>query len=262
MKKLALVILLFGIAGCAGVTKEKLDVNVEADNAELTQEKKDFLATISMDEERVQNGELYEWQEEVLRQYDYAMKYLKKKYPSHIFDFTSCNPKGKTDNFSTFWFTVDHSENSYELYLDRDYNGDYSCKDNYYGELVKESYNDALLSRLQVSISECIGVSSNFSTVQGEMFDEQLTGQKILDGNDKISNTTYIYAVPYDASKAQILAEKIEDFIKKENIYGSYYIEILNTNLDDTYAGDDLRLYVQETGSNAVILEQKFNQFD
>ena len=94
------------------------------------------------------------------------------------------------------------------------------------------------------------------------MFDEQLSGQKILDGNDKISNTTYIYAVSYDTSKAQILAEKIEDFIKKENIYGSYYIEILNTNLDDTYAGDDLRLYVQETGSNAVILEQKFNQFD
>ena len=102
MKKLALVILLFGIAGCAGATKEKLDVNVEADNAELTQEKKDFLATISMDEERVQNGELYEWQEEVLRQYDYAMKYLKKKYPSHIFDFTSCNPKGKRITFQHF----------------------------------------------------------------------------------------------------------------------------------------------------------------
>lgn len=46
MKKLALVILLFGIAGCAGATKEKLEVNVEADNAELTQEKKDFLATM------------------------------------------------------------------------------------------------------------------------------------------------------------------------------------------------------------------------
>ena len=42
MKKLALVILLFGIAGCAGATKEKLEVNVEADNAELTQEKKIF----------------------------------------------------------------------------------------------------------------------------------------------------------------------------------------------------------------------------
>lgn len=261
MKKLAIFILLFGIAGCSGPMEKKQEVNVVVNSTELTQEKKDFLAAISMDEERVQNGELYEWQEEVLRQYDYAMEYLKKKYPSHIFNFTSCNPKGKNEKFSTFWFIVDHGENSYELYLDRDNSGNYSCEDNYYGELVKESYNVALLSRLQGSISECIGVSSNFNTVQGEMFDEKLTGQKILDGNNKISNTTYIYAVSYDASKAQILAEKIEDFIKKENIYGSYYIEILNNNLDDTYIGDDLRVYIQEEGSNAVVWEQKFNQF-
>lgn len=261
MKKLALFILLFCMAGCSEPLENMQEINVTANSTELTQEKKDFLSTISMDEERVQHGELYEWQEEVLRQYDYAMEYLKKKYPSHTFNFTSCNPQGKNESFSTFWFIVDHGEKSYDLYLDRDSNGNYSCEDNYYGELVKESYNLALLSRLQGSISECVGVSSNFNTVQGEMFNEKLTGQKILDGNNKISNTTYIYAVSYDASKAQIVAEKIEDFIKKENIYGSYYIEILNNNLDDTYIGDDLQVYIQEKGSDAVILEQKFNQF-
>lgn len=232
---------------------------------ELTQEKKDFLAELSMDEERVQKGELYDWQVEVLRQYDYAMEYLKKKYPSYTFKFTSCNPKGKNNQFSVFWFVpADAGESSYELYLYVDESGNYSCEDNYYGELLKSDYNDVLLLFLKKSIPECIGVSSEFPSVQGEKFGEQLTGEEVLEGTDKLSNITYIYAVQSDTSKVQILAEKIEDLIKNEKIYGTYYIEILNSssNFNNAYSGDDLKVYVQESGNQTVVLEQKFNQFD
>lgn len=229
---------------------------------ELTQEKKNFLAEMSMDEERIQNGELYDWQLEVLRQYDYAMEYLKKKYPSHIFQFTSCNPKGRDNSFSTFWFVADGGENSYDLYLYVDKKGDYSCADNYYGELLKNDYNTVLLSLLQEEIPECIGVVSAFHTVQSEKFGEQFTAEMVLEGNDKISNTTYIYAVESEVSQAQYLFEKIESFIKNKKIYGSYYIEILNSNPDAVYSEDALKVYTQESGKQNVVLEQKFNQFN
>ena len=106
MKKTAFFILIFsllGATGCTGaVPKKQQEVNAMGNEVELTQEKKDFLTAISMDEERVQAGKLYDWQIEVLRQYDYAMDYLEKKYPSHSFKFTACNPKGRDNSFSSF----------------------------------------------------------------------------------------------------------------------------------------------------------------
>ena len=98
------IILIFAVgitlntAGCAWKVPEFRKV------PELTQEKKDFLAKMSVDEERVQNGKLYDWQVEALRQYDYAMGFLQEKYPSHTFKFTFCNPKGNVNPFSYFLF--------------------------------------------------------------------------------------------------------------------------------------------------------------
>lgn len=52
---------------------------------EMTVEQEELLCKISIDEEEVREGKLSKWQIEVLRQYDYAMDYLKRKYPSHTF---------------------------------------------------------------------------------------------------------------------------------------------------------------------------------
>lgn len=95
------IILIFAVgitlntAGCAWKVPEFRKV------PELTQEKKDFLAKMSVDEERVQNGKLYDWQVEALRQYDYAMGFLQEKYPSHTFKLNShfVIPKGMLIHF-------------------------------------------------------------------------------------------------------------------------------------------------------------------
>lgn len=91
---------------------------------------------MSMDEESVQKGELYSWQEEVLRQYDLGMDYLEAKYPGHSFVFTGCNPKGRYGVYSTFWFTVEGSTDKYyELYIEQE-DGQDICSDTYGGETL------------------------------------------------------------------------------------------------------------------------------
>ncbi len=265
MKRILVFLLIcssLGITGCERMPSAEQQVGMEENHANLTPEKKDFLSAISMDEERVQEGKLYEWQKEVLRQYDYAMAYLGRKYPSHSFYFTGCNPAGKNESFSTFWFTADGGTDSYELYLYTEADGDYNCEDNYYGELIEDSYNDALLSLLEERVPECIGVACDFNTVQGEAFGEQLTGQEILDGDYGISNTTCIYAVQPDAAKAQTLAKKLGSVINEQGIYGSYYIEILDSEPDDTYSGDELRAYVQAKDSQDIVLEWQLTYFN
>ena len=58
MRRTALFILIFsllGATGCTGVlSKKQQEVNAMGNEVELTQEKKDFLTAMSMDEERVQ----------------------------------------------------------------------------------------------------------------------------------------------------------------------------------------------------------------
>ena len=263
MRKTVLFLLIFsllGAAGCTDVLKKKQEVGAMENEVNLTQEKKDFLTAMSMDEERIQNGDLYDWQVEVLRQYDYVEEYLKGKYPSHTFVLNSCNPKGRDNSFSTFWFTADDGEESYELYLYVDSDDHYSCEDNYYGTLLKDSYNTALLSLLQEEIPECIGAASIFSNVQGENVGEKVTGKEVLDGDMEIPNTVYIYAVSSEASQAQTLVEKVEQLIQEKKIYGNYYIKVLNSDPGRSYSGDELRDYVRKNGSQLVVLEQSFNQ--
>lgn len=262
-KKLIPFVLTFGlvgITGCMGVLpKNQQEVNAMEKNAELTQEKKDFLKKISMDEERIEEGKLYDWQTELLNQYDYAMEYLGKKYPSHKFAFTDCKPKEKGTSFSTFWFQEDGGKDTFELHLTVDNDKKYDCEDNYYGELLKDSYESALLSLLQKEVPECAAVTTSFSTVQGEKFDEQLTGEEVLEGNDKLTNMTEIYVLETDASNAKILADKIQSQIEEKKIYGSYYVEVMNAEPED---GESWKEFWKEKGSTALVLEQKFNQFN
>lgn len=265
-KKLIPFVLTFGlvgITGCMGMLPEnQQEVNAMEKNTELTQEKKDFLKKISMDEKRIEEGKLYDWQTELLKQYDYAMEYLEKKYPSHKFAFTDCKPAEKDSSFSTFWFQENGGKDTFELHLTVDNDEKYDCEDNYYGEILKDSYESALLSLLQKEVPECAAVTTSFSTVQGEKFDEQLTGQEVLEGNDKLTNTTDIYVLEADASNAQVLADKIQSRIEEKKIYGSYYVEVMNAEPEDPKDGESWKEFRKEKGSTALVLEQKFNQFN
>lgn len=132
-----LLIFLISITGCVKTAPQEQTVRSLAYEGELTQEKKNFLAEMSMDEDRVQRGVLYDWQAEVLKQYDYSTEYLQKKYPSHSFHLTSCYPKGRFKKFSTFWFLADNQETVYELYLHVEADGTYKCEDSAERHLLK-----------------------------------------------------------------------------------------------------------------------------
>ena len=266
MKKIALVLLLFGLADimeCKDAGKQR-EAGIVREEVELTQEKKDFLAEMYMDGDRIQEGKLYGYQKEVLYQYDYALKYLERKYPSHTFEITGCSPKGMGIDHSTFWFRADEEEDDkvYDLYLEEDKEGNYSCEDNYYKTLLRDSYDEAVLELLQESVPECVGVIVGFDNTQGEEINENLTGKEILEGNYNLPNFTDIYVFEPDASRAQILTDEIEAVIEEKNIVGAYSIYILSMNPCDTYSGDELRTYVRSDEDQIIILRTYFKQSD
>ena len=67
------------LVGCSG-TPENNEITEEYT---ISQEKIDLLKSISANEERIDEGKFYGWQEEIMVLYDEALDYLIEKYPSY-----------------------------------------------------------------------------------------------------------------------------------------------------------------------------------
>ncbi len=205
---------------------------VDMKKTELTKEQEDLLAALSVNESKVRNGELYEWQEEIIRQYDFAMLYLEQKYSSHDFSFTWCEPAEAGRSYSMFRFLADNESDMYTLYVDITSNEtgiQYSCRDNFYGSLIHSDYERELLRFLSEEVPECVDVSSRFSSVYGTECDGSLTFARIRQEQKKISNITTINALSGDKGQEQVF-EEIQNRIKNEKIYGSYTVNIYSDN--------------------------------
>lgn len=260
MKIKKTVVVLFGIwvfsSGCSGVggeiesdKMETYDYGDEDDQLdssdyeegesemgkrEITEEQMELLRSMSINEEKVRKGELYDWQIEVLNQYDYAMDYLARKYPSHSFKMVSCENKNKLNSYTTFMFVErSEEENYYSLYLYVDETGDtnvYEAKDNYYGRLYEEELSQRMLELVQEKFPECMKAEVNLSYVQGEKYGESVNLDNVLNGElEMYQSTDFVFSVPKTSEEeyAQRLSE-LESYIKSKKLAGAYGVEFVN----------------------------------
>ena len=219
---------------------EKSKLEQEKGNMEtkvtMTEEQKNLLMKISVNEERVEKGEVLEWQKEVLRQYDYALEYLKKKYPSYVFHMVDCEPKNKLNAaYSTFSFTEEGDKGSYyDLYLYIE-EGNYSAEDNFYGHIIGPRYEAALMALLKEENIPCNRVEVRLSTVQGEAFNETMKVEEVINGNIKMDQITefYIDSNSIKEESYQDLVGRIQKLIEKKNIYGGYFVTIYDADNGD-----------------------------
>lgn len=207
---------------------------------EMTQEQIDLLCSISVNENKVREGDLADWQIEVLNQYDYAMEYLAGKYPSYEFEIVGCEPKNNSNSYTTFTF-VERTDKSiyYDMYLDvyeEEAGNRYEATDNFYGKLFEEKLAERMLELMQEEFPECINVTTNITCAEGEKFGEDLDLELILKGELKMEHDTdfYINAVGMSEAEYSQKVEDIKSFIIQKGIYGSYDVKfVMESNLDD-----------------------------
>lgn len=224
---------------CNAATKISPEEGAEV---EMTQEQKELLKKISVDEESVENGELYNWQKEVLNQYNYVLEYLGEKYPSHEFKIVDCAQKNKLNSYSTFWVTADGGEDRYEIYLDVEDSG-YTGSDTFYGALIEDDYAKIVCDFLAEDVPECVGCITHMESSVGEDLTEKVTAQEIFEGDYEVSNSTEIYVDGRNSDPDEI-AKKIQDKIKEKNLYGSYEIYMLEDS-GTTETGEALMEYMR-----------------
>ena len=276
MKNLKAIIILSIVcaltAGCTGrigmLAVKKSEYN-EGENkmsneresvVSLTPEQEELLRSMSVDEQRIKEGKLYNWQKEVLKQREVVLEYLNRKYPSHTFEIVSCSPQNQTHSDSEFWYKADGNDRIFEMYLETDEKG-YICQDNFYGFLLKKSYEETLFSILKKDVPECVTVVSQISSLKGLEYDETLTAQKILESHEKLTNLTTILAKG-EQGKAEEIVGKIEDVIQKNQIYGGYVLGVLKVVPDTLENSEDILEYVKEQGDDIYLLKKNFQQFD
>lgn len=224
------------VEGSNGIVLEKSNLKEESSDMEtkvdMTPEQEALLCKISINEDRVKEGKLFVWQEEVLRQYDYAMDYLLGKYPSYTFHIVDCEPKNKLNNaYSKFVFQEsDDSESYYDLYLYVE-DGEYSAEDNFYGYIIEEEYENELKAVLLQEDIPCDRVDARITTVEGNDFNEKLEVSDIINGNVHVQNTTFIYIdsnrLGNESYKEEF--EKIKQVINQKKVSGYYIVSIYDS---------------------------------
>lgn len=248
-------------AGCAGSSKENQSMTDDYEHTDkydtdgdreqydnegdefvmgyqMTQEQTELLCSISVNEDKVREGDLAEWQIEVLNQYDYAMEYLAGKYPSYEFAIVGCEPKNNGNSYTTFTF-VEKGEKSqyYTLYLDvyEETANRYEATDNFYGTLYETQLAERMLELMQEEVPECVRVTTSITCAEDEEFGENFDLESVLSGEQKMEHDTDFYISTDGMTEAEY-SQKVEDvrsFIAEKGIYGSYDVKFITESEPD-----------------------------
>lgn len=236
-------------AGCSADIPEMMPETTRS--AELTEEQKELLKNVSVSEGNIDEGDLYGWQEELLDQYDFAMGYLNKKYPSHTFHIVNCDWLGQHSP-ATFFFTAEDGK-QYDLNVDTS-GTEYTATDTFFGSLIEDDYGMLMEEYLKPRVP-CLACRTYFDSAVGEEYDETVTAQQVFDGQGKVQNLTEIYldSIPEDG-----LVETIKSAVRNKGLYGAYEVYFLT----DTPAETDRDLIAEYVKANReLITYQTFQNF-
>lgn len=227
---LSAIILLSACGKVLPQTGENISTEVEEmEYVNLTPEQEELLSKISVNEEKVKEGELSSWQLEVLRQYEYLLEYLKEKYPSYDFSVEHCTPKNKLNSYTTFLFTEKNNpEKYYDCYLYVE-NG-YHAEDNFYGHLIEEEYGNMIYEFLKENGISVERVKTSITNVQGKDYCEEMNLEAAFEGKMRLTQNSEIYVRGTADDNNMELCNQIEHAIKEKNIYGSYTVNVYDEN--------------------------------
>ena len=216
----------------------------ESMDIELTKTEKDILEKISADESAIEQGLLLTWQKELIWDMREATAALEAAYPSHTFQIVdAADSRMDTSTKSVFWFVADGGEKRYVLYLsEKDRNK--AMRDTFFGTLLSEPYEQALLSWIQKKVPVCVGCQVSFDCAVGEAYTEasvHTVMQALLKGEDALTNFTELYVDGTDCEDSEVLAGQLEREIRRQGIYGTYEIAVLLQRPEETavYAETD-----------------------
>lgn len=204
----------------------------------LTQEQKILLKEMSMNEDKVESGDLSPWQWEVVNQFNYAKEYLHSKYPDYEFTFTKCSPKNLINSQTNFDFRCNGIEHIFNMYMDVAEGEDgnvYKAIDNFYGYLLKPKAESYIKDICEGCLDGFRAATVAIRQAEGEEFNQYIDVETIttrrLSVNMKV--TLYVKAESTDTNWVQSILSLVENEINERKLFGSYYVYFYDEIPDD-----------------------------
>lgn len=206
---------------------------------ELTGEEEEILCSMSVNEERIRDGLLVNWQKKWVGQYRYAMDYLQKKYPSHSFAVVYSYREEKGTPYGTFGVCADGNntdeDKNYEVYVEGSEEDGYSATDHYYGEVMEGLYEEYLTKKVTAVTDRCVGIRIEMRRAAGDAFDETMSLEEFLSQIEEANPAVTIYLDGREMSESEFLdtRDSLEKIAQDNDLIGGWSVKAYNQVPED-----------------------------
>lgn len=212
---------------------------------EITAAEKNILSGITFHTEEIENGQLCDEDKEILTEMRAVAGYFAEKYPSYNFEITGCEPKaGTVRTYNEWYYKVEgiDRESAFIATAEKKDNGDYDIKDDFFGELIKDSMAKEVKRILVRGRFPVIQVNVGFWETLGGDFGEKLSPKDVLSGKINAGNDIKVFldGSKLNTAKCDGVAKEIENCLLKEGVKGDVYVVVLKA-ADSDFTKD--RLY-------------------
>lgn len=194
-----------------GAEKEMINVT------DLTEMEKELLVgAYPNDEERIQNGSLFDHQDDALKQLRAGIAYLTEKYPEKTPDIILFSPATKFTQWAEMSLEAP-SGKMYRLAVSPTENG-YECADDYYNEFLREPY-DQYVADILAKAGFTVLSFTEFPSLVGTEVDGNTSIEALIAIEPPLTRNTHLFIAQ---SIGDPIAAEIESRIKEIGLYGSY----------------------------------------
>ena len=187
----------------------------------MTETEKKLLIDVFGDEKRIEEGNLFSYQRHALEQLRAGEDYLESRYPEYEFQLESLNPANKFRPWAELQIKTGDSPSCLVKIIPRDNGQKFDCEDNFYGFIIRESYDERIGQIL--AKEECPAQSfTYFLSTAGEGLNPKATVEELIAYNPNLSRETALYtdqSVPDPE-----LAKRMQKALTDAGMYGTYWL--------------------------------------
>lgn len=222
----------------------------------LTPKEKELLKYAYTDDSRIEEGNLFDYQEEALHMIRKSSVYLDVRYPSYDLEMISFLPQTKKTPYAEIHFVEVGNDVTYTLRC-QNLNGEDTFSDNFYDVPFEKEYDKRIEKLLKAK-----KISSRVYTVFPFLISKRIDSLDDLLNMERLARNTEVF-IDVDTfpgeDEIQNISSSIEEVFRENKLYGStvvyFLMNIEDMNRDISYFDE----YVKDRKNLKNIISIAFN---
>jgi len=199
---------------------------------ELTDEEKEWLKVKFGDEERIEEGRLYENEEKQLKMAREGLSVLEEKYPGYHFRITWLD---RFDTWTSFTVYEESTGEKVVMNVEEDEGSGYEVTDNFYEYFFADKYAAYIGELLAGEGINEVTVRTGLYSEAGKEYDINMTVEDILNGKLEVSPSITVKVYVGDITEEECVEymSRLQKIIENTSVFGAYSIYFKNVTKEE-----------------------------